>query len=50
MEAQPLSVRLPQSLRKELERAALADARPVSGLVRKILADWLKQHAVPRDR
>jgi predicted DNA binding CopG/RHH family protein len=28
-----------------LKRAAEADARPVSALVRKIITDWLKRHA-----
>lgn len=37
----PLSIRLDPAQRRELERAAKADARTFSSLVRKIFADWL---------
>jgi hypothetical protein len=38
----PLSVRFDQDVRAALEKAAKADMRPVSHLVQKIVADWLK--------
>ena len=38
----PLSVRLEPEIREALERAAKEDLRPVSHLVQKIVADWLK--------
>ncbi len=37
----PLSIRFEPAMRRALERAAKADDRPVSALVRKIIADWL---------
>ncbi len=37
----PLSIRFDSTTRRALERAARADDRPVSALVRKIVADWL---------
>jgi hypothetical protein len=37
-----LTMRIEPALRRELDRVALADARPVSALVRKILREWLK--------
>jgi hypothetical protein len=36
-----LTMRIEPALRRELDRAAQADARPVSALVRKILREWL---------
>jgi hypothetical protein len=39
----PLSVRFDQDVRAGLEKAAKADMRPVSHLVQKIVADWLKE-------
>jgi hypothetical protein len=39
----PLSIRFDQDIRTGLEKAAKDDQRPVSHLVRKIVADWLKQ-------
>jgi hypothetical protein len=50
MDAHPISLRIPPWLRAQLERAAAKDDRPLSALVRKILADWVKQHGAPRDR
>ena len=38
----PLSVRFDQDVRAALEKAAKADMRPVSHLVQKVMADWLK--------
>lgn len=35
------SVRLPASMKADLDRAAKADARTFSSLVTKILMDWL---------
>jgi hypothetical protein len=37
-----LAIRLPPKERLALQRAARADARPVSTLARKIITDWLK--------
>jgi hypothetical protein len=39
----PLSVRFDQDVRAALEKAAKDDRRPVSHLVQKIVADWLKK-------
>ena len=39
----PLSVRFDHDIRAALEKAAKADMRPVSHLVQKIVADWLKE-------
>jgi hypothetical protein len=39
----PLSVRFDQDIRVALEKAAKEDMRPVSHLVQKIVADWLKE-------
>jgi hypothetical protein len=39
----PLSVRFDQEVRGALEKAAKDDMRPVSHLVQKIVADWLKE-------
>jgi hypothetical protein len=36
------SVRLPASMKADLDRAAKADARTFSSLVTKILMDWLE--------
>jgi hypothetical protein len=38
-----LSLRLSSADRAALERAAKDDDRPVAALVRKIIADWLRQ-------
>jgi hypothetical protein len=38
----PFSIRLEPVVRAALERAAKDDARTVSSLVQKIIADWLK--------
>jgi len=38
-------IRLPLAERLALERAAAADARPVSALARKIITDWLKNRS-----
>jgi hypothetical protein len=38
----PFSIRLEPAIRAALERAAKDDARTVSSLVQKIIADWLK--------
>ena len=38
----PLSVRFDQDIRAALEKAAKDDRRPVSHLVQKVMADWLK--------
>jgi hypothetical protein len=40
----PLSVRFDHAIRTALEKAAKEDMRPVSQLVIKIVADWLKEH------
>jgi hypothetical protein len=39
----PLSVRFLPAARAALEKAALADDRPVSVLAQKIIVDWLKE-------
>jgi hypothetical protein len=39
----PLSVRFIPAVRAALEKAAKDDARPISSLVQKIVADWLKE-------
>jgi hypothetical protein len=39
----PLSVRFDQDVKAALEKAAKDDRRPVSHLVQKIVADWLKK-------
>jgi hypothetical protein len=38
----PLSVRFDHDVRAGLEKAAKDDRRPVSQLVQKVMADWLK--------
>lgn len=40
----PISVRLDPEQREALERAAAADARPVSALIRKIVGEWLAKN------
>jgi hypothetical protein len=40
----PLSIRFDHAIRTALEKAAKEDMRPVSQLVIKIVADWLKEH------
>jgi hypothetical protein len=39
----PVSVRLLPSAKAALEKAALADERPVSVMAQKIITDWLKE-------
>ena len=39
----PLSVRFIPTVRAALEKAAKDDVRPISSLVQKIVADWLKE-------
>jgi len=39
----PLSVRFLPAVKIALEKAAKDDSRPVSSLVQKIVADWLRQ-------
>jgi hypothetical protein len=39
----PLSVRFIPAVNVALEKAAKDDSRPVSSLVQKIVADWLKE-------
>jgi uncharacterized protein (DUF1778 family) len=38
-----LSIRISAADRAALERAAKAEDRPITGLVRKIIADWLRK-------
>jgi hypothetical protein len=38
----PLSIRFDQDIRAAMEKAAKEDRRPVSQLVQKVMADWLK--------
>jgi hypothetical protein len=38
----PLGARVEPALKKALERAAREESRSLSGLVEKILADWIK--------
>ena len=40
----PIGVRLDPEERAALERVAKADARPISAMARKIIAEWLKRH------
>ena len=40
-----LSVRLPNPIKMEIEKAAAADHRSTASLVEKILADWLQSKA-----
>ena len=40
----PLGIRLETSERAALDRAAIADQRPLSALGRRIITDWLKQN------
>jgi hypothetical protein len=42
IKAAMLALRLPQATKAALEKAAKDDMRPVSGLVEKILTDWLR--------
>jgi hypothetical protein len=39
----PLSVRFDAEMREALEKAAKDDMRPVSHLVQKVMADWLRE-------
>jgi hypothetical protein len=41
--SKPTSVRLPPGVREAAEAAAAADGRSLSGLVSKVLADWLRE-------
>ena len=38
-----LAVRMPKSMKSELEKAAKLDGRKVSNLAFKILSDWLEK-------
>jgi hypothetical protein len=40
-----LSMRLPRELRRQLEREAAADQRPLTQLIRKILVEHARQAA-----
>jgi hypothetical protein len=40
-----LSFRIDPTTRQQLEAAAEQDRRPMSNLVRNVLADWLASHA-----
>ena len=40
----PLPVRLDPDMRAALERAAVADDRTLSAMVRKALGDWLRDN------
>jgi predicted transcriptional regulator len=40
-----LSIRIPESVKKAIDRAAVKDRRSTSSLVEIILADWLEAHA-----
>jgi hypothetical protein len=42
IKAAPISVRLLPATKAALEKAALADDRPISVLAQKIISDWLK--------
>jgi hypothetical protein len=48
METPNLTIRMPANDRKTLERLATRDGRTLSSLVRKILADWLREQKPPR--
>jgi hypothetical protein len=39
----PLSIRFDHDIRAAMEKAAKDDMRPVSQLVQKVMADWLKE-------
>jgi hypothetical protein len=39
----PLSIRFDHDIRAAMEKAAKDDRRPVSQLVQKVMADWLKE-------
>lgn len=41
---QAIGVRLELSERAALVQAAAADHRPMSAMIRKIVAEWLRQH------
>ncbi len=43
-----MTVRFEPPLLREIERAAKAEDRPVSSLVRKIVADWLRARKEPK--
>jgi hypothetical protein len=40
-----LSIRIPESTKKAIDRAAVKDHRSTASLVNAILADWLEAHA-----
>jgi hypothetical protein len=44
----PLGARVEPPLKKALERAAREESRSLSGLVEKILADWIKERREAR--
>ena len=46
--AKPFSIRLDEQERAALARAAKAEARTTSSLVRKIITDWLRKQAGKR--
>jgi predicted transcriptional regulator len=48
--APTITIRLPPELRVQLEHAAAKEDRPLSYIVRKALAEWLRRHGAPRDR
>jgi predicted DNA-binding protein len=50
MKTEQLSIRLDPVIRERLEAAAERDRRPVSNLVRNVLADWLAERAPGRAR
>jgi predicted DNA-binding protein len=50
MKTEQLSIRLAPVIRERLEAAAERDRRPVSNLVRNVLADWLAERAPGRAR
>jgi predicted DNA-binding protein len=43
MQTPVFTLRLPTKDRKALERLAARDGRPLASLVRKILADWVRE-------
>jgi len=43
---EPISIRVPASLKAQAEQVARADGRTVAGLMRKLLLDFLNQQSV----
>ena len=43
IKAAPMSVKLLPATKAALEKAAIADERPISVMAQKIIADWLKE-------